>query len=268
MISSDISRNSALRWYILGLTAIGIIAYVYRTLLAKFLIKKSIYVIDEVRTPTKDIVEIVASAKGKPIRPEAGQFVFIKFKDHLVNSEVHPFSLSSGPHDERIRITVKALGDYTAALPFLKVGGEVEVEGAYGKFAHNSFRNPNQLWIGGGIGITPFMSMARDLFKDEKKKQAANVTLIYSVRTKEDLIGNKELEQIAAAVPGLTVWPYIADEQNNEHLTATKIAEWLPDLGSRSVYICGPPGMMKALRKQMNVLGIDNNKIHTEEFSM
>jgi predicted ferric reductase len=92
---------------------------------------------------------------------EAGQFAFVNFH---AKEGAHPYTISSAWHgDGKLLFLVKALGDYTRTLAStLKVGEVVEIEGPYGRF--NFEGSPKrQLWIGGGIGITPFVARMKAL---------------------------------------------------------------------------------------------------------
>ncbi len=93
---------------------------------------------------------------------KAGQFAFATSDAH---EGAHPYTIASAwnPADPRITFVTKELGDYTATLvDRLRVGQEVMVEGPYGNFTFDDDR-PRQIWIGGGIGITPFISRMKHL---------------------------------------------------------------------------------------------------------
>ena len=143
-----------------------------------------------------------------------GQFVFIRFLLSGVKelpSEWHPFSISSAPGEDKLAISVKALGDYTNALPKLKQGCIVEIEGAYGKFTYTNFKNRDQIWIAGGIGVTPFTSMAKSLPDD-----GYSIDLYYSVKSETELVDWEILSGIAQAKKGkFRLIPFVADTQKD-----------------------------------------------------
>src|SRR6185436_3048157 len=81
-----------------------------------------------------------------------------------ISNQFHPFSITSAPAERTLRITVKAIGDYTNALRrLLDEGAEAIVEGPFGSFSNAGLPQPRQIWAAGGIGVTPFLSMARSL---------------------------------------------------------------------------------------------------------
>jgi len=110
-----------------------------------------------------------------------GQFVFISFNQESL-SESHPFPISSGPDENLLRITIKNLGDYTKTLTEkLQKGTIAKIEGPYGVFSYKNTPNENQIWIAGGIGITPFVSFIKDMFK--KRVNNINITLFIVLET-------------------------------------------------------------------------------------
>ena len=121
------------------------------------------YRVESVKAINDRVVAIEMAPRGRAMRFSPGQFVFVQFFQRGISTEAHPFSVSSTPEDGRLRIVVKALGDYTSRLPALRRGAVARIEGPFGKFSHHNCPNRKQVWIAGGIGITPFLSMAGTL---------------------------------------------------------------------------------------------------------
>ncbi|MCA9390330.1 ferredoxin reductase family protein [candidate division WWE3 bacterium] len=266
LIPSDISSDSFLGIYFLIVSSLGLCAYIYTTLMGTFIIRKYPYLVDSVVHVNQDVLEI----RLKPIRHvipyQAGQFVFIRFFQDGIPTQQHPFSVSSAPDNGKnplLTVTVKGLGDYTNILNNLSVDTEAEVEGSFGKFSYTRAKYTKQIWIAGGIGITPFLSMAQDL-----KDKTYEIALFYSVKTRNELVGIDTLNSIAQN-KGLNfdVYPFIGDEQDG-YISADYIVKTLGEIAERDIFICGPPGMMKALRQQFRSKGIANHLIHSEEFSI
>ena len=266
-IKGTISSVGYLRWYLLIFSAVGLVAAAYRTLGGRILVRHYDYRVEHSTTVAKDVIELILSPINKRIDFKPGQFVFIRFKYSGVKgvtTEAHPFSISSAPTDEKLRLSVKALGDYTRDLLQLKPGAIAEIEGAYGKFSYRNYQNTNQIWVAGGIGITPFISMARNLHV-EKPMQ---IDLYYSVKTETELVNYQELSTImSTSAHHFRIIPYIADKQQG-FLTADFIAKNSNGVAEKDIYICGPPTMMKSLRKQFIMLRVPNYRIHSEEFAM
>jgi predicted ferric reductase len=137
------------------------------------------------------------------------------------------------------------------------------VEGAYGRFSYGNFGNSQQIWVAGGIGITPFLSMARALGPD-----VARVDLYYSVKNESELVGLAELQAVQASGQNqvFRLFPFVADKQG--FLTAAYIDQYSGGLQGKDVLLCGPPPMMKALKKQLRDLGVPRRRVHSEEFSL
>jgi predicted ferric reductase len=157
---------------------------------------------------------------------------------------------------------VKTLGDYTKSLAALRPGTVAVVEGAYGKFSYKNYRNPNQIWIAGGIGITPFLGMAESLGTEEH-----TIDLYYAVKHESELVDLGELLRIGEwQYHKFRTIPVVNDKDGL--ITAKLVNEKSGGVEGKDIFLCGPPGMMKNLRSQFRDLGVANSKIHSEEFSI
>src|SRR5262249_194321 len=150
--------------------------------------------------------------------------------------EWHPFTISSVPGDSSLSITVKSLGSYTGNMIKLlsgQSGVPAMVEGAYGRFSFRNFSNLNQIWVAGGIGITPFLSMAHDLGEGQ-----CSVDLYYSVKTEAELIDIEKLREWVVDRPGqrLRVFPFVADKEK-AFLTAELIQRTSGELKGREILL-------------------------------
>lgn len=261
-IESDITSYAPLRAYILGLVALGTVAYIYRTVLGKLLIRTYRYRVSKVHQPASDIVEIILVPDGKRVMNFVpGQFAFITFMVPGKSQESHPFSISTPPMRKGFRISVKILGDYTAWLPNIAVGTEARVEGPYGRFSYAYNHERSDIWVGGGIGITPFVSMAYSL---EPGRLRADV--YYCTATKEEAVYLPAFEEVMADNPDIRIVSWFSKEKGR--ISAEAIAKESGDIKNKDIYVCGPPVMMHALVKQFKALGVAKGKIHTEEFGM
>ena len=265
-VDSYSNENMLMKVYLVGWGIVGIVAFVYRTLLGNILVKRSVYKVVRVMVEgPMTMIEIMPVKR--PITFKAGQFVFIRFyfaESVGISTEAHPFSIASGPQENGMRLYVKALGDYTRQIAQLPSGTVAEVEGAFGRFVPAHYGNNDQVWVGGGIGVTPFLSMARSIYSYPQK-----IYLVYSVSTRSEMVEESVLrEYLPERFPNFVFIPYVTDEQDGAFLTADFIEKQVGGLMDKEIFICGPPVMMKSLRRQMRAKGIKNSTIHSEEFTM
>jgi len=265
-ISSDVKRSPFLFTYMAVWIVIGLAAFVYRTLLGNILVRRAPYKVDKVAVVAGNTIAVEMSAIEKPIDFVPGQFVFARFLwsgADGISKEAHPFSIASAPGEKTLRLYMKALGDYTTSLKHLQVGTIAEIEGAFGKFSYTHYGDVPQVWVGGGIGVTPFLSMARSL-----KADSPQIDMFYSVVKKEELVDQQALDTfLPNHYSQFKYHTYISEEQKG-FLTGKYIEDKIGSLQGREIFICGPPPMMKSMRAQLRKMGIPNHKIHTEEFSM
>ena len=261
-ITSDVSRNLFLRGYLLSLGGLALVAYGYRLLVEFGQIGTHGYIVSALRQVAPGVREISLKPRTKNFSYHAGQFAFLILRQEGLSREAHPFSFVSAPREPEIKFAIKELGDYTKTLTGIRVGIPVHVEGPYGTFGHGPKTAAPEIWIAGGIGITPFLSLAKDLARSER-----HADLYYSVKSEEELAYGPELEALAHKLaPKFRFIPYLTLEQG--FLTVDKVEEFSGPLVDRRIYVCGPPMMMKSLREQFVAKGVENKNIYTEEFSL
>ncbi len=262
LIKSDLSFNNGLRTYFLVLGITAIVAFFYRTLFADYLVKVLRYTVKDIKLLPDKIWEIEFKPVGKEIKFTSGQFGFIKFYSKELSRELHPFSFSSNTGSP-LKIAVKELGDYTDKLGSLKVGDLVKIEGPFGVFNFRNHSNKKQVWVAGGIGITPFLSMLRSL--DEKDSEY-KIDLYYSIKDENCLAFADEIQEIAGLNENLNATIWISKAMG--FLTADAIKEKTQDLMERDILICGPAIMMDTMKKQFLAQGALEKQIHIEEFQL
>lgn len=254
LVPSTISDNPILWWYMFLISAIGILAYLYRTVFFRFLVKRYKYEVTKVTKLKPNIVEVTLMPETESkISYHSGQFVFISFSSKTVSEEIHPFSIASYDN-EKIVVISKIEGDYTEKLMNLEVGTKALIEGAFGRFSYKFFPSTNQIWIAGGIGIVPFIGMVKDM----SNEAGFNVDLYYCIKEEKDVLN----------FPTDKVNLKVFTSKTMGHITAEYVSKNSKVFKSSTFFICGPSGFMKDLRKQLVELGIRNSKIHTEEFSL
>jgi len=266
-ITSDISGNIILREYMLTLAGLGILFYIYHTILGRFLTKQFDYIVDEVKKLNGSIVEITLSPfrLNKEMRYSAGQFAFISFADGKIGTEQHPFSFVSSPKENTIKFAIKNLGDYTAGLPTLSKGTLAKIDGPFGVFSYKNIPNKKQIWIAGGIGITPFVSMAVDLSLS-KYARDYSIDLYYCVRNQEELVLQDVLTSVANQCPRFRLIPFLSDTDGR--INAKFIGSRSDGFLDKDIMLCGPLPLVTSLKEQFAEFGVKKGSMHSEEFSL
>lgn len=241
---------------------LGIGSYLYTEVFGRFFKKYVPYTVEAVNHPNNSTTEVVLRAKGQPIKhAHAGQFLFVRFKEKGLD-ESHPFTISSAPHEDVLRLTIKASGNFTRHLfANLKVGTSAIVEGAYGMFNYK-MTGEKQIWVAGGIGVTPFLSFLRDL----KTGLTHDVDFYYTVRHPEEAVFKDEIE--AAAKQNSRLKARIRFSSTDGSLTVDEIVRNAGgDIREHHVYMCGPLPMVQAFEKKFMEAGLPADNIHFEEFN-
>jgi predicted ferric reductase len=196
------------------------------------------------------------------LRARPGQFFLWRFLDRSRWWAAHPFSLSAAPDGRTLRITVKALGDFSGGLGTILPGTRVVAEGPLGHFTEEARRRDRVVLIAGGIGITPVRALA--------ERMDGDVVLLYRVVREEDVVFRKELESLARE-RGLRLELVVGDHATPEGrrlLSPAHLRELVPDLDARDVYVCGPPAMTDAIEKSVRRAGVSRHHIHAERFAL
>jgi predicted ferric reductase len=242
---------------------IGTVSYLYTEIFGRFFKKYVAYSVEAVKHPNQSTTEVTLRPKTDSIPTHrAGQFLFVRFTSNKTLNESHPFTISSAPHEDVLRVTVKASGDFTHALfNNLRAGMDAVVEGAYGLFDYKT-GGQKQIWIAGGIGLTPFLSFVRDM----NGSLAHDVDFYYTVRHPEEALFSDEIEAAAKKNPRLTA--RIRCSATEGSLTVEEIVKnTTGDLKEYDIYLCGPLPMIQAFEKKFIALGVPENNIHYEEFN-
>lgn len=189
---------------------------------------------------------------------QAGQFIFLK-KQHS-KEQPHPFTIASHwqPNQPQLRLLIKALGDYTNRLgEQIHAGDEVTIEGPYGAF-HFQGQCDRQIWIAGGIGITPFLARLSEL---AQCPNAQKTTLFYCYQQSECVEAIKALSESA----GIAVhfWP-----SEKGRLTAQTIQSLMADWSSSDIWFCGPQAFGVQLKNHFCKQGLPSAQFHQEWFAM
>jgi predicted ferric reductase len=242
---------------------IGTVSYLYTEVFGQFFKKYLPYTVEAVNHPNNSTTEVVLRAKKDPIQKQrAGQFLFVRFPKEKTLDESHPFTISSAPREDVLRVTIKASGDFTRHLfGNLQAGMDAVIEGAYGMFDYKT-GGQKQIWVAGGIGVTPFLSFIRDM----DGNLAQDVDFYYTVRHREEAIFVDEIEAVAKKNPRLKA--YVRFSSTGGSLTVDEIMKNAGgNITGHHVYMCGPLPMVQAFEKKFLEAKIPAASIHYEEFN-
>ncbi len=256
-IQKPFDNTSALGLYVLVFCGLGVVAYGV-TLLPTSMRRSAAYVVETIRQ-TGGATEITMSPKGRAIKFQPGQFAIFSFGTAGL-AEPHPYSLSAPAADDgKLQITVKALGDYTYRLGRdLSVGDTVRVQGPFGRFVRRAPKSASEIWIAGGIGITPFVAWAEALPNDLPRP----VTLFWCVKSAQHA---PQLDRINAAVNRVANLNLVLiSSAQAQRLDADQIASTAG--GRAKIWFCGPAGLRQSLQKGLSYRGVSARDFHFEEF--
>jgi len=196
-----------------------------------------------------------------------GQFFMVRFEDD--KTFLRAYSIASSPTQKTyIDVTMDLVGKFTHKLWETKIGDYLMFKGPYGKFYFNETMNNNLVLIGGGLGITPLMSIIR--YCNDKKLQN-KVNLLYSVKTPVDIVYNEELKKIN-------------DENSNFNYTVTitrpkpehnwqgrtgrididLLKQNIENVENSLFYLCGPLEFVKSSIAMLESLGAKKEQIKTD----
>lgn len=253
--------DPALGVYLNAFSLAGIVAWLFSQFVAPFLRPRT-YLLDRIERHGS-AAELTLRPTGRAMHWRPGQFAFVSAPDAGLN-EAHPFTIASAPRaDGSLHFGIKALGDWTRRLPERLVPGQrLRIEGPYGRFLFRR-RVPRQVWLAGGIGITPFLAWAEAL-TDKDRQQIA---LIWAVSTQDEAFAANHLQAIAARHPGLSV--QIVASRTDGRLTAQRLAAMVPfDIAQSELFFCGPTAMHAQIMSGLRAMGKAPRRAHCEAFEL
>lgn len=242
-----------------GFVAAAVIALAWRLLAVDHGVTAHPFQVTRVDVRAAHLIEVsLAPAAGTfPVAP--GQFVLAAFGDgpsYRGCGEFHPFTVSDIGPDGTLSVSIKALGPCTTRIQSLEPGVLVQLQGPFGNFLAGA-RGAPQLWIAGGIGITPFIAAVR------AGGLPRPTTLIYLYRDADDAAF---LDELTAHVHADAGFELITQACGRQLPDAEALLARVDDLARRQVQICGPTGLVDAFTSRLRQLGLSDRAIHSERF--
>jgi len=252
-----------LRTWIVILLLVGGGAWLYRVLLFRRFGPRLRYKAVKVEQRGAATVDLVMRPVERRMMYDPGTFVFVGIPGFEVQSrELHPFSISSSPVERDLRVSVRQIGDFTRRLSQVKPGDAVDVYGPFGGFTPQRFAPYRRLvWIGTGIGITPFLGMLAFEMSDHDFRR---FWLYYVARKAEDAVYDQEIrDSFLKAESYIDYVLWLTADQGR--LTAKQVHEEVSIFGDYAVMLCGAPAFVNDLARQFRALGLPAERIIVEE---
>jgi ferredoxin-NADP reductase len=187
-----------------------------------------------------------------------GQFRQWRFLRRGLWWQAHPYSLSALPEGDRLRITVKDLGDHSRALARLRPGTRVAIEGPYGAFTHDA-PDRRVLLVGAGVGSAPLLPLLADL------PDGADPVVLLRASTPQQLVLRDPIAAETRRRGGRLL--EVTGPREHVRLDAGALRRAVPDVADRDVYVCGPEAFTQTLARELRRAGVDRRHIHFESFS-
>jgi ferredoxin-NADP reductase len=187
-----------------------------------------------------------------------GQFLQWRFLQRGMWWQAHPYSLSAAPSRRHLEITVKVLGDHSAALAALRPGTRVAIEGPYGAFTADHRASDRVLLVGAGVGATPIRALLQELPLE------ADVVTVLRASTPEELALRDEIADEVARRRGSH--HELVGPRDGVDLSPAGLHRLAPDLADRDVFVCGPDGFTGAIVAAALEAGVPRARIHHETF--
>lgn len=229
------------------------------------------WIVEEVRPERGRTWTLSLAREGAALPFEPGQFVWLHLGASPYAMTEHPFSISSSAQrTDRVELTIKELGDFTSRIRSTPVGTRAYLDGPYGQFSVDRHSADAYVFIAGGVGITPTMSMLRTL-RDRGDRRP--LTLIYGVETLDEMTFAEELDGLARELE-LDLVPVVSRppdgwEGERGWIGEDVLARHIPaDSAGVEYFVCGPEPMMVAVSTSLGHLGVHASQVRYELFGL
>ncbi|MBB3605514.1 putative ferric reductase [Mycolicibacterium sp. BK556] len=199
-----------------------------------------------------------------------GQFGWLSVHRSPFALTQHPFSFSSNGDDQAtLQMSIKELGDFTRTVASIAPGTRAYVDGPHGVFSPDRHSGPGFVFLAGGVGIGPIMSMLRTFAVRDERRPAY---LFYGVNRLDDATFRDEIDRLAGHL-SLTVSYVIVDPPadwpgERGRIDAGVLRRGLPaNYQVLQYFICGPGAMQDAMEDVLGSLGVPSGQVHTERFN-
>jgi predicted ferric reductase len=297
LVNADVARYPCLTIWIYALLGLALFSFVYIRFLYHRWGPRFDYYISGIE-PVGDILEVTFAPQDKKMDFRPGQFVYLVVRKEGVTPEPHPYSIACGYNLEaELKLGIKQLGDHTRTLDRLNVEDPVTFYGPYGHFSDAFLRADRDcIFIGGGIGITPFIGMWHVALHSEERYdqsqvavsirelhpeilkiwKSPRVSFFYVCRTIEEASFDNDIrnEVILSRFHGFPQLEerghhyelYLSSKQGR--VSAAYIDQQvMGGVKDKYVFLCGPSPMVDELIRQFEAMELRRGQIIVEDFN-
>jgi predicted ferric reductase len=298
VLNADVAAYPLLRIWIYACLSIAFLSFVYIRFGYRLLGPKYSYALAN-KEQIGDVLHLTFSPCSTPMDFKPSQFVYLIPEKKGIPREPHPYSIACGYNlKSQFKLGIKMVGDHTRKLAQLESGDQVTVFGPYGRFSEPFLAAERDcIFIGAGIGITPFLGMWHVALHSEeripekdapmvlkhmhpeiiKTWKSPRVSLFYVCRYSHEASFDRDIEQevILSHFHGFSAFEdrghhfelYLSSEKGRisaEYIQA-KVQAKVKDM---NIFLCGPWPMVDSLRKQFMHLGVSQDQIIVEDFNL
>ncbi|MFA6430369.1 MAG: ferric reductase-like transmembrane domain-containing protein [Candidatus Paceibacterota bacterium] len=252
--TGDMSQGGAMfYWYLINLLTISILIS-YRFIKPLYLFLNHQFVVEKIIKENHNVYSIYLTGRNmKKYKFQSGQYATLIFMQKNMWFH-HPFSFSDTKNGRNLRFSIKSSGDFTSKIEKINVGTRVWMDGPLGTFTLDKSVKKKFLFIAGGIGITPILSILKSIPNNKDS------ILMYSNKTQSDIIFHEEINR------NVLKTYYFNTNETGERINIGKIKEICPDYKDRDIYICGPVQMKDSIVKELRSNNLTAKQIHFEKF--
>lgn len=245
----------------LGLIVAGALGYAHRLFAQDPAWRGLRYRVAEVQHRGPNVVDLVLEPLGETLRFDAGQFVYLALRNspsYRSCGQFHPYTMTGRPDEPRLHLSIKGLGDCTRHIQEVTAGTEARIQGPFGGLFPARAQHRPQVWLGGGIGVTPFLSRAKTVLPGEPC-----IDIIYAAPNEGMALYLDDFRALARDHSNIRVHTIFEDSDGRP--TVPAIESRVGSLEGKELVLAGPPAMVRALRRELRAAGVPASRIHSEK---
>lgn len=206
------------------------------------------------------VVSVICSGRHlQRLALSGGQFFCWRFLARGLWWQAHPYSISAMPRPPHLRLTVKTVGDHSAAVADLRPGTRIAIEGPYGAVTRHAQQSRRVVLVAAGMGVTALRSLLEDLPK------GANPVVLLRAGSTEELVLRDEMAELVRQHKG--VLHEVVGTRRSVGRAHSLLARLVPDVARRDVFVCGAPGFVEEIAAAARDLGVPSEAVHYEIYS-